>query len=95
MANEEYKRAQEQVQSLKGFYANLISYAAVNFVLIVVNAITTPGEWWFYWVTIFWGIGLIFHALDVFTLRGKYLSKEWEERKIQEVMDKDRKRKAG
>jgi len=37
----------------------------------------------------FWGIGLAFHAYGVF---GKHLlfSKDWEERKIKEFMEKDK-----
>ena len=95
MADEQYEQAHERVQSLKGFYTNLITYVVINSFLALINAITTPGNWWFYWVSIFWGIGLLFHALDVFAFRGRYLGKEWEERKTRELMDEDRKRKAG
>ncbi|MCK5638887.1 MAG: 2TM domain-containing protein, partial [Flavobacteriaceae bacterium] len=37
----------------------------------------------------FWGIGLMFHAYGVF---GKNLlfSKDWEERKIKEIIEKDK-----
>ena len=95
MKENEYAQAKERVETLKGFYANLISYVAINLVLIVINLAVSPNTLWFYWVTIFWGVGLIFHAVDVFALRGRLLSQEWEERKIREVMKKEHRRKAG
>jgi len=95
MKENEYAQAKERVETLKGFYANLISYVAINLVLIVINLAVSPNTLWFYWVTIFWGVGLIFHAVDVFALRGRLLSQEWEERKIREVMKKEDRRKAG
>ena len=95
MKENEYAQAKERVETLKGFYANLISYVAINLVLIVINLAVSPNTLWFYWVTIFWGVGLIFHAVDVFALRGRLLSQEWEERKIREVMNKEHRRKAG
>ena len=30
-----------------------------------------------------------FHASKVFVIKGKYLGKEWEERKIKEIMEKE------
>ena len=95
MKENEYAQAKERVETLKGFYANLISYVAINLVLIVINLAVSPNTLWFYWVTIFWGVGLIFHAVDVFALRGRLLSQELEERKIREVMKKEDRRKAG
>ena len=35
-----------------------------------------------------------FHAIDTFTMRNKYLGDEWEEKKINEIMEKDKKKKA-
>ena len=88
MGDEKYKRAQQRVKELKGFYSNLISYLTINVVLAIINLLTSPSQLWFYWVTIFWGIGLLFHALRVFTIRGKFKGEEWEKKKIDEMMKK-------
>jgi len=40
-------------------------------------------------VTIFWGIGIILHASKVFILKGRFLGKAWEEKKIKEIMEKE------
>lgn len=88
--DEKYKRAKNKVKELKGFYSNLLSYLVVNIVLIIINLVTSPDHLWFYWVSIFWGIGLIFHATSVFGKR-RILGDKWEEKKIKEYMDKDKK----
>jgi len=56
--------------------------------LVLINLVTSPGALWFYWVTVFWGIGVIGHAIGVF---GK-LGKNWEEKKIKELMEKDKRK---
>lgn len=45
-----------------GFTVHLIVYAAVNFLLIAINLLTTPKELWFIWPLAGWGLGLIGHA---------------------------------
>jgi len=89
MNDEKYEKAKKRVKELKDFYSNLISYASVNVILIIINLVTSPGSLWFYWVTIFWGIGVLIHASKVFVLKGKLLGEEWEEKKIKELMEKE------
>jgi len=91
MNDEKYEEAKRKVKELKDFYRNLITYVAVNILLIIINLITSPGNLWFYWVTVFWGIGIVLHASKVFILKGKFLGKEWEEKKIKEIMERDSK----
>ena len=38
---------------------------------------------------LFWGIGLVFHWLGVFGFQSLGLGKDWEERKIKEMMEKE------
>jgi hypothetical protein len=91
--DERYEMARKRVEELKGFYRNLFSYVAINAFLIIINLVTSPKHLWFYWVAIFWGIGVLFHAAHTFVLRGRFLGKEWEERKIRELMKKESKDK--
>ena len=84
-------RAKQRVADLKKFYGGLMSYAVVILVLAVVNYYVD--EWrypWFLWAAFGWGIGIIFNAIKLFG-RNPFLSKNWEERKIKEFMDNDRK----
>ncbi len=99
--NEEkrYLRAKKRVKEIQGFYWHLFWYLAVNLFLTFGSTISNlfNGESFdvdhFHWGTFsiwfFWGIGLTAHWLKVF---GKNIlfSKEWEERKIKEIMDKDK-----
>jgi len=89
MDDKRYEEAKRRVKELKDFYRNLMTYVAVNILLIVINLITSPDKLWFFWVTIFWGIGIVLHASRVFILKGKFLGKEWEEKKIKEIMEKE------
>jgi hypothetical protein len=82
-------RAKRHVAALRSFYSNLFAYLLINGVLIIWNLITSPGNLWFYWVTIGWGIGLAFHAFSVFGRSG-VLGPDWEEKKINEYMEKDK-----
>ena len=82
---ERYKRAKARVEELKEFYEHLTIYIGVNITLVIINLVTSPNALWFYWVTVFWGIGIIWHAIDVY---GK-LGKKWEEKKIKELMEKE------
>ncbi|WP_445715038.1 2TM domain-containing protein [Flavobacterium sp.] len=78
-----YQRAKDKVEQLKGFYGNLISYCVVIPVLIIINLRTSSFQW-FWFPMLGWGMGLTFHALETFGY-----GKSWEERKINELMNKE------
>lgn len=91
---EAYSRAKKKLDKLKGFYWHLASYIAVNlFIIISIGINLDEGEsiWRFgtFATAIFWGIGLLFHFLGVFG-PDVVFGKDWEDRKIQEYMDKDK-----
>jgi tellurite resistance protein TehA-like permease len=88
MNDEKYEEARKRVKELKEFYRSFFTYIAINIILIIINLVTSPDNLWFYWVTIFWGIGIVLHAANVFIFKGKFLGKEWEEKKIKEMMKK-------
>jgi hypothetical protein len=81
--NMAYMKAKERVEKLKGFYGNLISYCCVIPFLIFIN-LKTGGFQWFWFPMLGWGMGLTFHALETFGY-----GKSWEEKKIQEILNKD------
>lgn len=57
----------------KGFNLHLSVYCAVNALLIVINFTSTSEHLWFFWPLFCWGIGIIFHAIAVFSLnRGSH-----------------------
>ncbi|MBF2708907.1 histidine kinase [Flavobacterium soyangense] len=82
--NTVYYRAKKRVNQLKGFYGSLISYCIVIPILIFINLRFSPQFQWFWFSAAGWGFGLIMHAFKVFGY-----SSDWEERKIQEILNKE------
>ena len=85
-----YYQAKERVDKMKEFYANLVSYIGVNTFLIFVNYYTGWGHKWFIYPLIGWGIGVMFHYFEAFGYY-PFLGKNWEEKKIKELMEEDEK----
>tara|TARA_R110001583_G_scaffold2879_1_gene19860 strand:+ start:9692 stop:10024 length:333 start_codon:yes stop_codon:yes gene_type:complete len=95
LEEQKYIRAKKKVKAIKGFYVHLTVYILVNIFLIVTRSFSNDGfedlwEWQTYNTAIFWGIGIVFHAFNVFGMNF-LLGSKWEERKIKEMMDKDKK----
>ena len=86
--DDSYVRARKHVEELKEFYYNLVAYAIVIPFLVFINLRTTPHHIWFYWPMIGWGIGLIFHAYNVFVNEGLF-GRTWEQKKIEEYMKEE------
>jgi hypothetical protein len=83
--NNAYFKAKERVKEIKEFYGNLISYCIVIPVLTFINFYTYWGFQWFWFPLFGWGIGLTIHAFTVFGYGAN-----WEERKIEELMAKEK-----
>ncbi|MFZ6051088.1 2TM domain-containing protein [Halocola ammonii] len=86
--NDRYQRAKQRVEEEKGFYGHLLAYIAVNIGLFLLNLVTAPGHWWFYWPLLGWGIGLLIHGVGVFG-RNWFFSEQWEQRKIKKYMNEE------
>lgn len=89
-----YDNALKRVRKIKGFYTHLIVYIVINIMIIVLNTQNLkPGESYFQWnnfaTALFWGIGLAAHGLSVF-IPAIVLGRDWEERKIKELMEKQK-----
>ena len=82
-----YVRAKEKVERIKKFYGNLTSYCVVIPALAIFNYITSNRLSWVFFPAIGWGIGILFHAMEVFDLN-PILGKNWEEKKIKEFMNR-------
>ncbi|MEZ4808929.1 MAG: 2TM domain-containing protein [Allomuricauda sp.] len=82
-----YLKALEKVKGIKDFYTNLISYCIVIPFLWWLNFRTTDFLWAFF-PTLGWGFGVLMHGLEAFGYNPLW-GKRWEERKIQELMDRE------
>ena len=92
--NIQYERARKRVEEIKGFYIHALVYVLVNLFLILSTSIKYDSfETFFqqnqFWGIGLWGIGLFAHGLSVF-LPNFILGKNWEEKKIRELMERNR-----
>ena len=86
------EKARKKVKEIRGFYQHFAAYIIVNIFLFIIKLVNLdPGENFFEWGTfitaISWGIGLFFHWYGVFG-PDFVLGKDWEEKKIKEMMEK-------
>lgn len=86
--NSSYVRAVEKVEKLKEFYQNIISYCIIIPFLILINLNLTPDFHWFWFPMFGWGIGVLFHGLDVYSYN-PILGRNWESKKINELMNEE------
>lgn len=94
----QYDIAYKRVKRIKGFYVHTFVYVLVNAFIIISSFnrdFSGDSEFW-NWQTfstaLFWGIGLVAHGFSVFG-RDLFFSHDWEQKKIQEYMDKEKKQK--
>lgn len=87
IAEKRYLKAKERVEALKGFYNNLIAYSLVIPFLWWLNYRSTVFPWALF-PTIGWGFGVVAHGMEAYGYNPLW-GKRWEERKIQELMDRD------
>ncbi len=93
-----YELAYKRVKKIKGFYIHAFAFVLVNTFMIIssYNRSLFGNEVFLRWETFstafLWGIGLLIHGLSVFG-RNIFFGQNWEERKIQEFMEKEKKEK--
>jgi len=88
-----YDKAKRKAREIKGFYINLICYLIVVPMLVFINLSFSPEFQWFWFSAIGWGVGVLTHAMGAFGFY-PFLGKNWEERKLKELMEKMEKKKA-
>ena len=90
-----YKKAKKRVRKIKEFYIHLSVYLLVNVLIYVVSSfedgllegLTNIEN---HITAVLWGLGIIAHWIDVFGTN-IFLGKDWEEQKVKELIEKDRK----
>jgi len=90
-----YEIAKKQVKKIKGFYTHLFAYIVVNLFFIINKALNRGLDEFFsfstFSIAFYWAIGLFFHAFNVF-VKDIFLGKNWEERKIKEFLEEEKKK---
>lgn len=78
----------KKVERLRKFYLHLMMYIVTNAGCMAINLLTNPDYLWFFGSCIFWGIGLVVHALTVFVF-DKYFTGEWELAKVEKYLGRN------
>ncbi len=99
-----YKRAKKKVKRIKGFYNHLAVYLSINIIITAVHTVHSLRDglpfidaiWnlqtFFNWIP--WGIGLLIHGIVVLDAPSLLMGKNWEDKKIKELLEKDTKNSA-
>lgn len=92
-----YQQALKRVKRIKGFYTHLMIYIVINTGILIANYSSNGHnenfwEWQSFSTAFFWGIGLLAHGMSVF-MPNMLMGKDWEERKINELMEKEKNNK--
>jgi hypothetical protein len=94
--DQQYLQAYKKVKRIKGFYIHLGAYLIVNVFIIAANIqlddISHLWRWETFSTALFWGIGLAAHGLSVFG-DDLVFNRQWEDKKIKELMDKEKSEK--
>ena len=88
ISDKRLERAKEHVEKLKGFYVHFTIYLIFIPVFIYLNYQSNAGFPWAVFPIVGWGFGVIGHASETFSWN-PFFGKNWEERKIRDLMDKD------
>ena len=85
-SEDSYASARKRAQEIQGLYIHMLVFAVVNTALFIINWLASGGDtWWFQWVLMPWGIGLLIHVMvTVFPV----FSDEWVERRATRIAAK-------
>lgn len=86
---ERYLKAKKRVKDIKGFYIHLAINILSIIIIVTVNLMFSPGYHWFWYAVFGIVIAQLIHAVVVFGFPKYGLGKDWENKKIEEIMNKD------
>ena len=81
-----YIKAKKRVKDIKGFYIHVIVNLLSIPIIVTVNLMFVPGFHFFWFAVIGILISIIIHWLVVFGFPSFGLGKDWEERKIKQIL---------
>ena len=88
-----YKAARKRARQIAGFYRSLAIYAVGVVFFFLVDVLSGPDDWWFFWPVLGWGIWILWRGVMVFGY-DRIFGADWEERKAAELLGEKSKRTA-
>lgn len=67
----EISEARSRAKAKFAFFLHAAVFAAVMLLLVLIDAFTSPGNTWFIWPLMGWGIAVLLHGARVYLLPGK------------------------
>ncbi|NVK53895.1 MAG: 2TM domain-containing protein [Flavobacteriaceae bacterium] len=86
-----YLKAKKRVKEIRGFYIHLVINIVSILIIVIVNLLFSPGYHWFWFAVIGIVIAQLIHALLVFGFPQIGFGKDWENKKIEELLSKEEK----
>lgn len=74
--------ALSHIRKVKRFYGHLARYLIVIAGLAIINVYNSPGNLWFIWPALGWGLALLAHAASVFEFM-PFFGADWEKRQVE------------
>lgn len=83
--------ARRRVQEIRGFYLHAGIYVLVNIGLLLVYIFGPGGGFWPIWCILGWGAGLGIHALSAWRMVPTLFTREWEDKKVRQIIAHEKK----
>ena len=86
-----YLRAKKSVEKEKEVYIHAAVFVFTMPIIIITNLMFVPGFYYFWFALFGWGMGVFLHWLVVIGFKSSLFGKDWENRKIKEAMEEEKK----
>ena len=83
-----YQKAKKKARNIRDFYINLSLFCLFIPIIIGINLYYVPEYHWFWFSLLGWGTGMFIQGLIAFEFHPT-VTKNWEERKIQQFIKED------
>ena len=81
------QRAIRQVNALRAYYMQILTYACVITLLGLINFVFFYGFWWVLFPAAGWGAAIIIQSICMFS-RVSFLGTEWERKEIEKRLNR-------
>ncbi len=84
-----YKKAKERVHQLRAFYTHFTVFLVISIPSLIIGWIISKPVFYSFLIGYAgWGLGVLIHAIVTFEFFNLW-GKDWEERKLKEIMQKE------